>query len=106
MKYSIKMRRCASVKNLMTIKDVTQEDAQEIRRIWKTVTNRGEARENIDKILRTYGVEYLGQHKRSGEHVYYCNAGDTYAGTILFKGLRMFVGYWGDLVEKNLIHGV
>lgn len=103
MQYHISMRRCASVKNLMTIKDVTQEDAQEIRRIWKTVTNRGEARGRIDKILRTYGVEYLGQHKRSGERVYYCNTGESYASTIIFSGLHMRVGCWADLVEKNLI---
>lgn len=103
MKYNISMRKCASVKNLMTLKDVTQEDAENIRKVWQTVTNRREAREQIDKILRTYGVEYLGQHRRTGEHIYYCNAGDSYAGTIIFSGLHMRVGCWADLVEKNLI---
>lgn len=106
MKYNINMRKCASVKNLMTLKDVTKEDAEKIRTVWQTVKSRREAREQIDRILQTFGVEYLGQHKRNGEHVYYCNSGDTYAPTIIFSGLRMFVSCWGDLVEKNLIHEV
>ena len=96
-------RRAASIKALMTIKDVTKEDAQAIRHAWQTISGRQEAREAIDTILRTHGVEYLGKHKRTWDSVYYCNAGDTYAGTVLFHGLRMFVGCWGDLVERNII---
>ena len=57
----------------------------------------------IDKILHTHGVEYLGRHKRTGEPVHYCNAGDPYTGTLLFRGARMFIGCWGDLVEKREI---
>lgn len=67
MKYNISMRKCASVKTLMALKDVTKEDAENIRKVWQTVTNRREAREQIDRILKTYGVEYLGQHKRNRE---------------------------------------
>lgn len=106
MKYHISMRTCASVKALTSIKDVTEDDATQIRKIWQTVKSRSEARSQIDKVLRTFGVEYLGQHKRNGEHVYYCNTGDTYTSTVMFSGLRMFVACWGDLVEKNLIHEV
>jgi IS4 transposase len=97
------MRTCASVKSLTSIKDVTEDDAKQIRKIWQTVNSRSEARSQIDKVLRTFGVEYLGQHKRNGEHIYYCNTGESYASTVIFSGLHMRVGCWADLVEKNLI---
>ena len=98
-------RRAPSVAALMTIKDVTRADALAIRNAWHTIKNRGEARAAIDAILRTHGVEYLGQHKRTGEHIYYCNAGDTYDITVIFAGLSARVACWGDIVEKNLIVG-
>lgn len=97
------MRTAASIKSLMEIKDVTEEDAKAIRNIWKNDPIKRRAREDIDRILRTSGVEYLGVHKRSGEAVNYCNAGDTYATTVLFIGPRLIVGCWGDLVETNNI---
>lgn len=99
-------RISASIKSLMQIKDVTVEDAKRIRAIWQDTKtrNRKKSRHDIDLALRTFDVEFLGQHKRSGKWVYYCNAGDAYATTILFAGDRMFVGCWGDLVEKGLIH--
>lgn len=98
------MRTAASIKSLMQIKDVTEEDAKAIRAIWHASwkSNTGgmtEARERIDAILRTSGVEWLGVHKRAGKSVYYCNAGDTYATTVLFIGHRLIVGCWGDLAE-------
>lgn len=96
-------RRCASVRTLQQIKDVTAADALAIRTAWRTIADRREARDAIDAILRTYGVEFLGIHKRSEESVYYCNAGDTYATTILFAGLRMWVGCYVDLVERNAV---
>ena len=100
----LSQRRAASIDALMSIKDVTRDDAKKIRHAWQTVSNRREAREAIDALLHTCGVEYLGWHKRSNCHVYYCNAGDTYAPTILFCGLSMRVGCWGDMVERNLIN--
>ena len=121
-------RTAASVKNLITIKDVTEEDAKRIRAIWRGTLsdvrkeypetdsliaeyhNAPGAREIrlviVDRLIQTCGVEYLGYHKRAGQHVYYCNAGDAYAGTILFIGDRLVVGCWGDLVERNLIKEV
>lgn len=57
----------------------------------------------INRILRSHGVEYLGYDKVSGQHVYYCNAGDTYAATVIFIGTRLIVGCWGDLVERGRI---
>lgn len=99
----ISERTCSSVKDLMQIKDVSDWDAEKIRKIWKTVLNRREARTQIDAILGTHGVEYLGRNKRTKDHVYYCNAGDTYATTIIFTGIHLRVNCWGDLVENNRI---
>lgn len=96
-------RRPASIKALTTIKDVTPEDAKEIRRIWLSVRKRQEARDAIDTVLRTFGVEYLGIHRTSGEDTYYCNAGDTYATTVVFIGKTMRVACWGDYIERNLV---
>lgn len=94
-------RRCASIASLMTIKDVTREDAEAIRTAWKTARSRSEARMAVDKLLRTHGVEYLGVHKRTGQEVWYCNAGDPYASTVIFSGLSMRVDCWGDFVERG-----
>lgn len=115
----------ASVKALTRIKDVTPEIAKAIREVWKTdkasviyaaspqtkdwrvngciVGFRELKRHAINCILDTYGVEYLGRYKPSGASVYYCNAGDAYATTVLFIGHRLIVACWADLVEKNQI---
>lgn len=100
------MRTAASIKSLMQIKDVTEEDAKAIRAIWRELPSESsfDKANKIDAILRTYGVEFLGQHRRTGAGVYYCNAGDTYATTVLFIGPRLVVGCWGDLVERNAVH--
>lgn len=117
------MNTAASVKALLQIKDVTQENAKLIRKVWKMSSeqlreldfpgihehevwrwkNRELKRYLVDSILNTCGVEYLGYYKPSGEHVYYCNAGDTYSTTVIFIGSRLVVGCWGDLVEKGLV---
>lgn len=116
----------ASAARLLEIKDVTDEDAALIRKIWHCtkqaeleaaypdVAQYGRAHHHpptfgetkrwaIDRILRTCGVEYLGEHKRSGKDVYYCNTGESYAGTVVFQGRHLRVGSWGDLVERELI---
>lgn len=95
-------RRAASVAMLCTLKDVTPEIARKIRHVWKEYKLK-EARETVDKLFETHGVEFLGIDRRSGVDVYYCNAGDTYAPTILFKGTTLFVSTWGDLVERNSV---
>jgi len=107
------MRRAASVASLLQIKDVTRDGAVEIRRLWHGLrpdywypTGSEQVlyvKRRIDQILETHGVEYLGKHKRTGLHVYYCNAGDTYATTVIFHGDNLTAGCWGDLVERNLI---
>jgi hypothetical protein len=96
-------RRVASTKQLQQIKDVTPEIAEAVRNIWKTVSKRDEAREEVNKLIETHGVEFLGVHRRTGDDVYYCNAGDSYATTILFRGLSLIVGCTADLVESRLI---
>jgi hypothetical protein len=96
-------RRCASITALMQIKDVTEEDAQAIRRLWRYRPFRAGARAEIDKILRTAGVERLGTHKKHKCEVYYANGGDTYATTVLFVGMTLQVGTIGDLLDANLI---
>lgn len=117
------MNYAPSEARLCEIKDVTETDAKLIRAVWKarghdelhTIYPRaGEfgqvsyklrelKRLCIDQIIRTYGVEYLGTYKPSGEHCYYCNSGDACSTTVLFIGNRMDVGCWGDLVERNKI---
>lgn len=112
------MNTAASVAKLCEIKDVTEEDAKLIRDVWKakgmdaakallTKANytlhhldtcnhtRSYKRGAIDIILRTSGVEHVGS--KNGEAVYYCNAGDTYATTVIFIGGRLIVGCLGDM---------
>jgi len=98
------MRTAASIKSLTQIKDVTPELAKQIRDLWLNTQRRFDSRGAIDSLLGTFGVEYLGVHKRSGNHIYYCNAGDGYTSTVMFAGGRMYVGCWADIVERNLVH--
>lgn len=61
-----------------------------------------------DEALRTYGVECVTG--RGGRLLEYCNTGDSYAPTLCFEfrgGVfggrrlkRVWVGSWGDWVEK------
>lgn len=122
---------CASLENLQNIKDVTEEDARLIRKLWSIIggtyvraylerpaindkgrfdlvlaNNRGGTnlrQAAINVIMGGHGVEHLGQRKGNREHVYYVNAGDTYATTILFDGLHLRVGDIGTLIERGLI---
>ena len=70
-------------------------------RLWRTTV----ALHAMNEILGTHGVEGLGP-PRSGDYAppyEYLNAGDTYAGTLIYDrgGDRLFVGTWGDVVEKH-----
>lgn len=103
MRYPISMRTCASVKALQDVHHVDKATADKVREVWHTVANRKNAREQIDALIGTHGVEYLGTNKRTGDAVYYCNAGDAYATTVIFQGLHMRVGCWGDLIERNTV---
>jgi hypothetical protein len=58
----------------------------------------------IDHILGTCGVESLGSTDNPGyaPDYEYCNAGDTYATTLIYKREtdRLFIGCWGDIAEQ------
>lgn len=66
----------------------------------------------LDAILGTYGVEGIFQWKAGGSvdvinydpdevlDVQYCNAGDTYALTLLYWRGKLCVGDWGTIVEQ------
>lgn len=115
-------RTAASLGRLLQVKDVTREDAERIRLLWVARDHASVElvypesrqvlgnplidslrRECVDRILRTYGVEFLGNSVGRGVPVYYCNAGDLYATTVLFWGYHMRVGCTGDLIENNRI---
>lgn len=99
-----KPRRCCPAATLEQIKGVDPLIALAVRKRWKDTGNtRSYCRKKVDELIGTCGVEYLGAHKRTGLDVYYCNAGDPYATTVIFHGDNLQVGCWGDLVERGLI---
>lgn len=57
--------------------------------------------EYADKILNTCGIESF-RIKVQGRvrQVTYCNAGDTYATTVLYYNNKYWAGCWGDLAER------
>lgn len=58
----------------------------------------------IDAALGTYGVEPLGEvSMRHGPPYEYCNAGDTYATTLVYDRDRdrLIVTSYGDIVESD-----
>lgn len=119
------MRRAASIKAICQIKDIDRATAVIIRHVWLEAgrqellalaethgitLHHGYAESLnylraliIDKLAGTHGVEHLGEHRRTGLDVDYCNAGDTYASTIIFHGDVMHVACWGDYVERGAV---
>ena len=57
----------------------------------------------VDHAAGFYGVEYLGRDRRTGDSVYYCNAGDSYATTLCFIGARLVVCDWAHWVESGRV---
>src|SRR5262245_24091321 len=58
--------------------------------------------DRIDVVLGTHGVEYVpAGHNAKSPAFYYCNAGDTYATTIIKVRGRFRVGCWGVIVERG-----
>jgi hypothetical protein len=60
----------------------------------------------VDRILGTHGIEGLAPE---GDRFYpygppyeYCNTGDTYATTLIYKRdtNHLFIGNWGDIAER------
>ncbi len=69
--------------------------------IWRVTV----AMHAIDRILGTHGVEVLGP-PRNGDYAppyEYCNAGDAYASTLIYKRATdtLLIGSWGDIVEHE-----
>lgn len=56
----------------------------------------------IDKLYQTHGVEYQprGRNEKSPAF-YYCNAGDSYAATVVKINGRFRICCWGDIVERG-----
>jgi hypothetical protein len=120
------VKRAPTIKRLCAeLKDITTETAKAIRHIWckashtellKIGAERGITTHHgyvedwryfraliIDSITQSYGVEFLGIHRRTGQDVNYLNAGDTYAPTLVFQGDSMRIACCGDYVESNLV---
>ena len=56
----------------------------------------------IDRVLGTCGVEYIpAGHNQRSPAITYCNAGDTYATTVMWVRGRYLVGCWGSIVERG-----
>jgi hypothetical protein len=53
--------------------------------------------EAVGEVLGMHGVEEF--RTKRGVRVLYCNAGDTYAATVLRVGRHYRVGTWGDVAE-------
>ena len=95
----VMLRKCASVEQLCQIKDVTPDVAERVRHVWKHEPFRVEAMRQIDQLIGTFGVEYLGRTRKGDREVYYCNAGDTYATTVIFVEKTLRIGCWGDFFD-------
>ena len=118
------MNICASVKALCELK--LDCDAVLIRRIWKAesldelesiypkaadIDNQNFGRSPLRALKRAAvdlaggfcGVEYLGRDRRTGDSVYYCNAGDSYTPTICFIGRRLVVADMAYWVESGRV---
>jgi hypothetical protein len=82
---------------------ISLEDAKRIKAIMDGPRPaEGTRLQAIDKILGTHGVEYTPPgHNAKSPAICYCNAGDTYATTILKVRGRFRIGTWGDLVERG-----
>jgi len=71
-------------------------------RLWRTTL----VLHAVNCILDMSGVESLdpdGDFRMHPPAYEYCNAGDTYATTLIYKRAtdRLFIGNWGDIVERE-----
>lgn len=106
-----------SVRTIMSIPGVSREQAKQIRKIMEDASSSckacDEAMVRIDKVLGTHGTEAIRCREWIDRYhqdirIVYCNAGDTYAWTVLFdtEAMRFSVGCYGDMVERlERIHG-
>lgn len=64
-----------------------------------------------DRLLKTHGIEAIwregdGDDPRDRPLFEYCNAGDSYAPTLVFVGGRVEIATWGDMVESMERRGI
>lgn len=71
-------------------------------RITRAISRPSRRLRAIDRLLGMHGVEYV--RRRNGAQGFtYCNAGDSYACTVvLFPSGAFRVTSWGDVVERNM----
>lgn len=86
------------------ITDIYRDFLNRTRGYYRNPSTREIRRELINTLAGFHGIECLGQLKISGERVYYCNAGDPYAPTLVFIGNRLIVSCWSHYVENKLIY--
>lgn len=125
------MFTAVSKKRLVSELGLTPEQAKQCRAIWSTMT-RSQVRvlaENLGVkthhgfvecwsyfralVISAYlgnggqngffGLEYLGENRRSGFDVLYLNTGDTYTATLIFHNGTMRLDCCGSLVESGSI---
>jgi hypothetical protein len=114
-----------SIKSIMQIKDVTIEQAKQVRAVLELESIDAVTKVNnaalkyvqtcynrpplqmvkltaIDTILQTYGVEGVPRgHGANSPGFDYCNTGDSYASTIIWINGRYRVANWGDIAERG-----
>lgn len=99
------IRAIWKAKNRADLEAIYPPAADIDRCFFNTLRLRQLKREAANKAGGFYGVEYLGQDRRTGDHVYYANAGDTYAGALCFIGSRLVVECWAYWVESGRVKG-
>jgi len=99
-----------SIKRIMQVCNVGQDTAKKIRGLMENAcevpARVDKAFDAIDKQLETFGVEAVRDNDWA--HFYgdigllYCNAGDSYAGTILYdtRNEQWHATTLGDLLER------
>lgn len=110
--------RCPPVRKLMAALNIPLGTAQSVRAVLKGATDprnvgatdrwvrqcyhepsqREQARHAVDALLETHGIEVI-EDSEGRVQAFYCNAGDAYAATLIFRGRECYIGCWGDVVE-------
>ena len=101
-KDALKIRAILACKNVDAVTELSGAALEYVRRCYNRPPLQMAKLTAVDAILHTHGVEFIprGRGARSPS-IEYCNAGDTYATTIMWTGGRYRVGCWGDIVERG-----
>lgn len=92
-------RNAPSAKSLMSAFNIDKDTAEKVRLTIKSLRTSHGAVSQIAKNgwVGGYGAETIYTHKL---FICYVNMGETYAITLIAHKNRVFIGNWGDLVEK------